>query len=40
VSVRIPVCNADGVIIERVDSARARRLILGSNGRGVCVSPR
>jgi hypothetical protein len=29
--IRIPVCNADGVIVERVDAARARRLFFAKN---------
>ena len=32
---RIPVCSGDGVIIERIDSARARRLSLAPNARVV-----
>jgi hypothetical protein len=31
----IPVCNADGVIVDRVDSARARRLALAPNATVV-----
>jgi len=30
-SIRVPVCNADGVIIERVDQARLMRLARASN---------
>jgi hypothetical protein len=33
--IRIPVCNADGVIIERVDPARARCLSAASNATVV-----
>ena len=33
--IRIPVCSGDGVIIERIDSARARRLSLASNATVV-----
>ena len=33
--IRIPVCDADGVIVERVDAARARRLALAPNATVV-----
>jgi hypothetical protein len=33
--IRIPVCNSDGVIIERIDFARARRLSTAPNATAV-----
>lgn len=35
VPIRIPVCNCDGVIVERVDRARARRLAMAINATVV-----
>lgn len=32
---RIPVCNSEGVIIERVDESRARRVVQAPNARIV-----
>jgi len=33
--IRVPVCSADGTIIDRVDPARARRLALAPNATVV-----
>ena len=33
--IRVPVCNCDGTIIDRVDPARARRLALAPNATVV-----